>query len=114
MLFRAHQHVDIDVHQHSLSLAKSIHTISKYPLNSSSVLYPEQFPHPKGSIDAKRSVLISLSPMLTQAEEQRKKDTKDCEEFTRCRSTKGKGRSSYEYIDLDTTFKVDFEEFERR
>ena len=46
---------------------------------------------------------------------QRKVDIELCEQFTRCRSSKGKGRySCYEYTDIDTQLVVDFDEFERR
>ena len=53
--------------------------------------------------------------MLTEAEDQRKKDTFECEEFTRCKSNKVRTRAAnYEYIDIDTAQKVDFSEFEMR
>ncbi len=102
------------MHHRVVEISKSIHNVCKYKLVSSRVMFPEDFPHPSTSIESKKSLLISLSPMLTEAEDQRKRDTKECEEFTRCRSSRGKGRSNYEYIDIDTSIRVDFAEFERR
>jgi hypothetical protein len=78
------------------------------------LLNPEDFPHSIESTEGKRALIYSLTPMLTEAEEQRKKDTLECEEFTRCKSCKIKGKSSYEYTDIDTFQKVDFDEFEWR
>jgi hypothetical protein len=89
---------------------------SNYKLLSLRLLQPESFVHPMHTLEAKKAVLQSLSPMLKESEEQRKKDTAACEGFTRCRSTKGKGGSFslYEYTDLDTQLKVDYDEFEKR
>ncbi len=97
-----------------IDIGKAVFDMSKYKIITSRLMFPEDFLHPPTSMEAKKSLLISLSPMLTEAEEQRKKDTQDLEEFTRCRSAKGRGRSNYEYIDIDTSVKVDFADFERR
>lgn len=78
------------------------------------MLSPEQFTLPPTSIEAKKSLILSLAPMLTAAEEHRKKETQECEDFTRCKSAKGRGRSSYEYTDVDTAQVVSYEEFETR
>ena len=78
-------------------------------------MFPDQYQYPSSSIESKKELLISLSPMLTNAENQRKVDIELCEQFTRCRSSKGKGRySCYEYTDIDTQLLVDYDEFERR
>ena len=78
-------------------------------------MYPALYQHHPSTIESKKELLISLSSMLTNAETQRKIDTNLCEQFTRCKSTKGKGRySCYEYTDIDTQLVVDFDEFERR
>ena len=97
-----------------VDISKSIFTMSKYKIVTSRLMFPEEFLHPPTSMEAKKSLLISLSPMLTEAEEQRKKDTQELEDFTRCRSSKGRGRSNYEYIDIDTSSRVDFPDFEKR
>lgn len=97
-----------------VELGKSIFEMSAYKIVTSRLMFPDEFLHPPTSMEAKKSLLISLSPMLTEAEEQRKKDTHDLEEFTRCRSSKGRGRSNYEYNDIDTATRVDFADFERR
>ncbi len=102
------------LHDRTVEISKVLHDHCKYKLISSRLMFPEQYPHPSTSIESKKSLLISLSPMLTEAEDQRKQDTKECEEFTRCRSSRGKGRSNYEYIDLDLSIRVEFAEFERR
>jgi hypothetical protein len=104
----------ITVQQRTVDISKCLHDVCKYKLVSSRLMFPENFPHPSTSIESKKSLLISLSPMLTEAEDQRKQDTKECEEYTRCRSSRGKGRSNYEYIDIDTSLRVEFAEFERR
>jgi hypothetical protein len=66
-------------------------------------------------LPGKKNLLLSLSPMLVENENQRKIDIAACEEFTRCRSSKGRGRNSnYEYTDMDLQVQVDYEEFERR
>ena len=78
-------------------------------------LYPEQFPLPAASLEAKKAILVALSPMLTEAEGQRQTDVRACEEFTRCKVGKGRGRfSSYEYTDFDLQCVVSVEEYERR
>jgi hypothetical protein len=66
-------------------------------------------------LEAKKALLLSLSPMLTEAEEQRQKETAACENFTRCKSGKGKGKfSTYDYTDIDVKCQVDFPEYEKR
>ncbi len=97
------------------SIAKSIYDNTSYRLVNSRLIMPENFHHPLNSLEAKKSLVISLTPMLTGAEEQRKKDTEECENFTRCKSVKCRsGRSSYVYIDVDTNTKVDYSEYESR
>lgn len=78
-------------------------------------LCKESNPYALGSMEAKRATLLSLSPMLTEAEEERKKEVGACEAFTRCKANKTRTKSSsYEYIDIDTGMKIDYAEYERR
>lgn len=86
-----------------------------YPILTKRLLRPEQYLYPINSLEAKKSLLISLSPMLSDAEVERTKETVACESFTRCRSSKGKSRySSYDYTDMDTQSKVAYVEYEKR
>jgi hypothetical protein len=78
-------------------------------------LFPEEFLHPIETIEGKKSLIISLTPMLTESEEQRKRDSQDCEQFTRCKSSKVRSaRASYEYTDVDTSQKVGYDDYEMR
>ena len=78
-------------------------------------MFPDLYKFPSSSIESKKELLISLSPMLTNAENQRKIDIEICEKFTRCRSSKAKGRySCYEYTDIDTQLVVGYDDFEKR
>jgi hypothetical protein len=53
--------------------------------------------------------------MLTESEDQRKRDSQDCEQFTRCKSSKVRSaRASYEYTDVDTSQKVGYDDYEMR
>lgn len=88
---------------------------SKYPILSTRLLKPEAYLYPASSLEAKKALLLSLSPMLSDAEEQRQKETSACESFTRCKSGKGKGKfACYEYTDVDVKCTVDFAEYEKR
>ena len=96
-------------------MAKELLRSTKYTLFSNRTLFPEKFPYPRGSVEAKRQLLISLSPMLTDAEKSRQKDTISCERITGCKSVKIKTRSSsYEYTDTATNSVITPEEFEHR
>lgn len=95
-------------------ICKTVHDKTCYPMMAMRILAPELFHHAVGTVEAKKSLLLSLSPMLNDAEEQRKKDNARCEEATRCRHVKGKGRASYEYIDIDTGRVIDFCDYEKR
>ena len=53
--------------------------------------------------------------MLADSEEQRSKETNACEVFTRCKSSKAKGKyASFDYTDIDVQCKIGFEEYEKR
>lgn len=96
-------------------MAKELLQKTKYTLFSNRTLFPEKYPYPRGSIEAKRQLLISLSPMLTDAEKSRQKDSTVCERITGCKSVKVKTRySSYEYTDTATNTVITPEEFEHR
>ena len=87
----------------------------KYPLIPSRWVYPDAFPFSVNSIESKRAILMSLSPMLTGSDKQKQSDTKSCEEYTRCKVCKGNSRSSpYDYHDIDIDIKIDPSEYERR
>lgn len=65
--------------------------------------------------DAKKALLLSLTPMISDADKQRQIDSKQCEDFTRCKVGKSKGRnSSFEYTDIDTDLIVATDEYEIR
>ena len=88
---------------------------TKYPVTSTRHLRPEQYLHPKGSIEAKKTLLLGLSPMLTDAERERSREATACESFTRCRSNKARSRNcSFEYTDIDTHIKTAYSEYEKR
>lgn len=79
------------------------------------ILRPDLYEHPVDSFDAKKALLHSLSPMLSDSESQRKQDSQACESFTRCKSSKTRGpRQIYEYIDVDTQSLVEYAEYEKR
>mmetsp|Transcript_9522 Transcript_9522/g.14327 ORF Transcript_9522/g.14327 Transcript_9522/m.14327 type:complete len:385 (-) Transcript_9522:117-1271(-) len=97
------------------SQARKISEFSDYNILPSCFLFPEQFPHPKNSLEAKKAILLSMTPMLTDAETQRKKVSESCKDFTRCRVGKSQGRSSsYEYFDIDTDTQISVEEYCKR
>ena len=65
--------------------------------------------------EAKKNLLMSLKPMINDAEVQRQFDTKQSTDFTRC--VVGKCRSkaaAFEYTDVDTDANVSHEEYEKR
>mmetsp|Transcript_2055 Transcript_2055/g.3236 ORF Transcript_2055/g.3236 Transcript_2055/m.3236 type:complete len:663 (-) Transcript_2055:166-2154(-) len=106
---------DYNMIEESFDIAKKILVNTNYRLLSTRLVHPELYEFPKSSVEAKKALLLSLSPMLKDADEQKKKDSAACEAFTRCRSIKGKGSYGiYEYIDVDIQLRVDFPEFEKR
>lgn len=53
--------------------------------------------------------------MITDAEKQRQADTKQTEDFTRCKVGKGRSRAAaFEYTDIDTGMVVPSSEYEKR
>lgn len=96
-------------------IGKKIVENTKYKLLPSRSIYPELFPHPISTIEGKRALLISLTPMLTEGEGQRQLEVTNCETFTRCKCEKSrKINSSYEYIDVDTNLSVSSDKYEER
>ncbi len=98
-------------------MAKELLSNTNYPLFSHRMLYPEQYLHPSASTESKRALLISLAPMLNEAERQRQSDAADCERATNCRSIKSRvksGASQYEYFDIRSGSPVPSAEFEKR
>jgi hypothetical protein len=97
------------------SIGRKILADTNYPILSTRTLAPERYLFPASSLEAKKALLLSLAPMLTDAEEQRVKETNACELFTRCKSGKGRGRfASYDYADIDINRSIEFEDYERR
>lgn len=96
-------------------IGRDIMKRTNYRIMPSRSMFPEQFPLPAASIEAKKAILISLSPMLTDAESQRQSDVLACEVYTRCKVGKGRGRySSYEYTDVDVNSVISVKEYEKR
>lgn len=96
------------------SLSRSIHDKTTYKLMSERLMLPDRFYHPLGSVENRREILLGLSPMLTDADTQRKLEVEACEVYTKCKSSKVRTRNTYEYIDVQTSKVVDFPEYERR
>jgi hypothetical protein len=95
--------------------AKKIYEMSEYMMVPKRFVYPERFPHENNSLDAKKALVLGLTPMLTEAEAERKIETAKSEDFTRCKVGRGRGKSSsYEYFDMDTKMRVSVEEYSRR
>ncbi len=93
-------------------ICKEVLVKSNYRLIPLRMMNPENYTHPPKSMESKKALLLSLSPMLAEAEKQQKSDVAACQKFTGCSSNKGKGRhSSYEYRDLNSTI-VEPEEYE--
>jgi hypothetical protein len=98
-----------------LSHAKLLDELAAYHVIPSRFLYPEEFQYPINSLESKKSLLLSMSPVISTAEIQRKIDSDAVESFTRCKVGKASGRgSSYEYMDIDTKVVVSPDEYKRR
>ena len=95
-------------------ISKALYATTSYRLMSARLISPEKFHHPIGSEENRKEIFLSLTPMLNAAETQRKIDAEECEKFTRCRCNRTKGKTSYQYIDIDTTEIVDYKEYEKR
>lgn len=89
-------------------------TSTKYNLLSQRLMFPEKFPHEPSSLESKRALLLSMNSSLKEAEVQRNADVSACEAFTRCTCGKGRGKSSFEYKDIDTGKVITPEEYEIR
>lgn len=95
--------------------AKAILDDINYPILPKRILTPEAFQLPPNTVAAKKALLHSMTPMLTEGEHQRKIDTTKCEEFTRCRVEKNKIRAScYDYVDIDTNLRISGTEYTKR
>ena len=65
--------------------------------------------------EGKKSLLISLKPMISLAENQRQFDTTQCTNFTRCVVGKSRSKSAaFEYTDIDLESVISSEEYEKR
>mmetsp|Transcript_27252 Transcript_27252/g.46033 ORF Transcript_27252/g.46033 Transcript_27252/m.46033 type:complete len:563 (+) Transcript_27252:125-1813(+) len=97
------------------SYAKIIHEKTEYPLLPKRQIYPEKYQHSITSLESKKALLLSMQPMLSAAEKQRKIDSEVLEEFTRCKVGKSRARpSTYEYLDFDTNMRISGKEYSRR
>lgn len=97
------------------TIGQAILASTTYPIESVRFLHPERYAHPPFSLEAKKSLLLSLSPMLSEAETQRSLEVTACERFTRCKSGKSKGKNAaYDYTDMDTQCKIEFADYEKR
>ena len=66
-------------------------------------------------VDAKRTLLLGMTAMVSDAEKQRQIDCKLCEDSTKCRVEKSKNKVfPYTYVDIDTGITIEAEEYERR
>lgn len=106
---------DAEVIKEYFDIARNVLKSSNYKLLSTRLIHPELFEFPSSTLESKKALLLSLSPMLKEAEEQKKKDTAACESFTRCKSSKGRGSYGiYQYTDFDIHTMVDYPEYEKR
>lgn len=96
------------------NVSRAVHEKTTYKLMSERLMLPERFFHPIGSIENRREILLGLSGMLTEADAQRKQDVDACEKFTQCKSSKGRGKNTYEYVDILSQRTIDFDEYEKR
>ncbi len=95
--------------------AKIIYEKAEYPLLPKREIYPENYEYSVASLESKKALLLSMQPMLTAAEKQRKIDSDLIEEFTRCKVGKSRARASmFEYLDIDTNLRISGEEYARR
>ena len=66
-------------------------------------------------VESKKILLMSLKPMINDAEIQRHHDAKLCTDFTRCVVGKGKSKTvAFEYTDIDTESLISADEYEKR
>lgn len=98
-----------------LDIASEIAEVTTYSLLSKRLVDPSCYKNPPHTLEGKRELLISLTPVLEAAEAQRKTDTDICELFTRCRIEKTRTKTSwYRYIDIDTGVSIEPSEYEQR
>ena len=69
--------------EYATEIAKKIHINTDYKLLPSRTVYPELFTLPASSLESKKSLVLSLSPMITEGEKQRLYDAGECEKYTR-------------------------------
>jgi len=69
--------------EYTNDIAKNIHINANYKLLPSRTVYPEQYTLPASSLESKKNLVLSLSPMITEGEKQRLYDAGECEEYTR-------------------------------
>lgn len=101
--------------EESCQLARKIYNDTNYKILPMRIICPEKFDCLIDSLEAKKKILLDLSPMLSEAEEQKQKVMESVESITRCKVGKVRGRgASYDYTDVDTKSLVDYEEYERR
>lgn len=101
---------------HKISMAKTVLEETGYHILPNRTIDPTQYSYPSHSIESKKAVLLSLGPMLTKADGDRKQEVQACENFTRCKVMKVKGNRemAFSYTDLDSDCGVSHEEYEMR
>lgn len=102
-------------HISACSIGKDLYENTAYKILPSRTLFPEKYSNPPESVESKKSLLLSLSTMLSDSEKQRQYDSKLNENFTKCRVSKNKSKNAYyEYTDVNTGMVVTSEEYEKR
>lgn len=101
---------------HKVSVAKTVLDETGYHIMPNRIIDPSQYSHPSHTVESKKALLVSLGPMLTKAEGDRKQVLQACEAFTRCKVAKVKGNRemSFSYRDIDNACEVSHEEYEMR
>jgi hypothetical protein len=94
-------------------IGRRIHKSTRYVMLPNRRLYPENFPYPSESIQSKKQLLMTISPVLETSEKERKQEVDDCEQYTRCRVVRS-NRAYFEYVDTDHNTYVEYPEYERR
>ncbi len=98
-------------------LSRQIFSSTAYPLLPHRTAFPEAYRGGAVDLEAKKALLLSLSPALAEAERVRRADCAAAEAFTRTKVGKATNKnrlSSFEYRDVDTDEVIDDSEYERR
>ena len=95
--------------------AKMIKELTNYIILPSYTISPETYSHPPNTLDGKKALLLSMSPMLNSAETQRKIDSDKCQVSTGCKVMKaGTRNANFEYYDVTRCVIIEDSEYEKR